>query len=101
MARLLSLRPLTDQPDDHVSASRMTVANLASLVSDAWEMVLTLSRYGDEPLTVGWWRGDAYVKLWDYRTGNTTWRPFTTSRPESPLPPHRDLFSSRYLWKAM
>lgn len=53
-------------------------------------MISTLSDYGLKPLTVGWWRGRAYVHIWDWRQGRMTWRPFTTGRTEPSTKPSRD-----------
>jgi hypothetical protein len=66
----------------------------------AWDKVETLSRYqrGSNALVVGWWRGQAYVHIWDYRRGSHTWRPLHTTRPEPPLPPPYNPFESSALY---
>lgn len=74
--------------------------SFGQLYLDAWDEVMTLARYGREPMTVGWWKGRAYVRIWDYRKGYTVWRPFSTTRTETP-PPSGDDFSSRFLWDAL
>jgi len=48
--------------------------NAGQVVAEAWERALTLTGYGRRPLTVGWWKGQAFVRLWNYRTGETDWR---------------------------
>lgn len=56
----------------------------AAVIADIWEMVTTLGCYGHAPGTVGWWRGNTYVLLWDFRTGNNRWRQLPVPRPRQP-----------------
>ena len=79
----------------------MAHPSLSSIVAEEWDRALTLQRYGSAPLTIGWWRGSAYLYLWDWRTGRMSWKPFQTGRPEPPVPPAFDPFSSRWLYEAM
>jgi hypothetical protein len=60
----------------------MAPSNIGQIVADAWDRVVTLSSYGYKPLTVGWWRGESFVKVWDYRTGDMAWKPFKTERAQ-------------------
>jgi len=60
--------------------------NLSVIVAEAWEKAMTLASYGNQPLTVGWWRGQAFVRVWNWRTGQMMWKPFQTTRPERPEP---------------
>jgi hypothetical protein len=78
----------------------MANPNLAAIMTDAWDMITTLSGYGLAPLTVGWWRGQAYVYLWDFRRGTMTWRPFTTLRKPTSRRSF-DPFNSRTLFDAL
>lgn len=56
------------------------------IIAEAYEKTLTLSCYGHAEGTVGWWRGQSYARLWNFRTGRTEWRPFTSSQPQRPAP---------------
>lgn len=66
----------------------------AEIVADAWDRAITLSSYGRAPLTVGWWRGQAFIHIWDYRRGAMTWREFKTKRRKT-KPQAADIFESR------
>lgn len=83
----------------------MSAANLGSVVAEEWEKITTLTRYGSKPLTVGWWRGRAFIHIWDYTRGAMTWREFKTTRAEQ-SPREQNIFeSTRWLesaiWRAM
>lgn len=64
----------------------MTPEAIGEVVATAWERAMTLGGYGYAPLTIAWFRGEAFVRMWNYRTGTEEWRPFRTSRPEAPNP---------------
>lgn len=70
----------------------MTMITMKSL-ADAWERSVVLACYGHAPLTIGWWRGQAFVRVWDYKRGHVVWREFATRRAEQP-PPRRNIFES-------
>lgn len=74
-------------------------ASIGQIVSDAWERALTLGGYGYAPLTVAWWRGQAFVRLWNYRTGEQEWRPFQTARPEVPNPRRTPFTGESWLYR--
>ncbi len=76
----------------------MRCANISPIVSEAWEEAVSLSAYGTEVGTIGWYHYLAYIKRWNYRTGRTEWRRLPhrdTNTP--PKPSHADPFSSRTL----
>ena len=75
--------------------------SIGTIVAEAWERANVLASYGHEPLTVGWYRGEAFVRLWDWRTGAMTWKPLQTSRSEPPKPPRFDPFWSAGLYEAL
>jgi hypothetical protein len=52
----------------------MAAVNIGQIVADAWDKVTALTAYGIEPLTVGWYRGQAFVRMWNFRTGSDEWR---------------------------
>ena len=74
--------------------------NVSSIVAeawDAWDRAVTLARYNDKPLAIGWYRGQAFIHMWDYRQGAMLWRRFKTNRPQQ-SPPTRDLFESHWFY---
>lgn len=56
----------------------MARANIGQIIAEAWEQAGRLSEYGHEPMTLAWYRGEAFVRLWDFRTGHDAWRRFPT-----------------------
>ena len=63
----------------------MTPVNYGQLVASAWEDTMSKHaalegdpfrwpRYEKEGIRRGRWRGVIYVKMWDFRTGETRWR---------------------------
>ena len=75
---------------------------MARLVTEAWEQVMALSAFGSAPLTVGWYRGAAYVRLWNFRTGAMEWRRYPRRDGEGPARPAvYDPFSTRALFEAL
>ena len=78
----------------------MANPNFAGTIADALDKITTLEDYGHDDLTVGWWRGQAYVKMWNFRTGASHWRPFVTTRTPQP-PPHHNPFATEWLFQTM
>jgi hypothetical protein len=72
--------------------------SLGQITVDAWEQICALSAYGSAPMTVGWWRGEAYVHIWDFRRGAMHWRRLHTARPPQEPQGQDDVFSSRWLY---
>jgi hypothetical protein len=66
------------------------------IIAEEWDRASTLSNYGHAPLAVGWWRGRAFVRMWDYKRGAMTWREFRTQRREC-KPPTDSIFNSSAL----
>lgn len=79
----------------------MAVPNLALVVADAWDCAVTLDGYGMEPMTVGWWRDLAYVRMWDYRTDNDRWRRVPALDGRARPPQRTNMFASRFLYDAV
>lgn len=81
----------------------MANPNAGLMVAEAWDMSQTLSRYGRDVLTVGYWRNKAYVRLWDFRKGYETWRRYPNRDGQQPknLPPPFDPFASAWLYDVM
>lgn len=78
----------------------MANPNLAALVYDAWDMISTLSEYGTEPMTIGWWQDKAYVHVWDFRRGEMLWKPFATNRTPQKSP-RKNPFESASLYREL
>ena len=74
------------------------------MVADAWEWAMAVGAYGYRPMTVGYYKGAAYVRVWNWRNGNLEWRrhPVRDVPPGSePKPSLRDIFSCRELFHAL
>jgi hypothetical protein len=66
--------------------------NIGQIVADAWELTAELGEYGYAVGTIGWHRGLAYRRTWDWRTGDIEWRRLPhrdTATPPPPNPQHR------------
>lgn len=72
----------------------MAPVSMAAVLADAWDCACSLAAYGSAPLTVGWHRGEAFVRLWDFRRGHETWRRLPSRDGQQPAnPPRYDPFS--------
>lgn len=78
----------------------MANPNLVAIVADALDMISMLSEYGTEPMTIGWWRGEAYVHVWNFRRGAMEWKRFATTRPAQKSP-KKNPFESTFLHRAL
>jgi hypothetical protein len=80
----------------------MPVANLGAMLADAWDEAVSLSAYGFDALTVGWHQGKAFVRMWNFRTGNNEWRRLPSRDGQQPKKaPRFDPFSSSYLYRML
>jgi hypothetical protein len=54
---------------------------------EIWNEVIQLHAYGDKPLTVGWYKNRAFVKIWDFRKGEFIWKRFPNRDGQEPKNP--------------
>lgn len=77
-------------------------ATIGAMVAEAWEWSLALSAYGFKPLTVGWHRHEAFVRIWNFRTGDSEWRRMPSRDGQQPAkPPAFRPFESEFLYRVM
>ena len=67
----------------------------SDIILNEWDKITTLVSYGNKLLTVGWYKNQAYIYIWNYRFNRIEWRRFPIKDNKEPIikPPKWDPFN--------